>query len=46
MDGRGTITQVNGIKLTGNWRKDRPWNIYVSNSGGQIIGKFVNGLEQ
>jgi len=45
MDGEGTLTQVNGIKLSGNWKKDRPWNINVYEGRGQIIGKFVNGKE-
>ena len=46
MDGEGTLTQVNGIKLSGNWKKDRPWNINVYEGRGQIIGKFVSGVEQ
>jgi len=45
IDGKGTQTFSDGRKWTGEFRKNKRWNTTIYNKNGNIIGKFVNGIE-
>ena len=44
--GQGTVTFSGGGKWVGEFRRVKPWNITGYDKDGNIIGKFVNGVEQ
>ena len=44
--GQGTVTFSGGGKWIGEFRRVKPWNITGYDKDGNIIGKFVNGVEQ
>ena len=44
--GHGTVTFSGGGKWIGEFRRVKPWNISGYDKDGNIIGKFVNGVEQ
>ena len=44
--GQGTVTFSGGGKWIGEFRRVKPWNISGYDKDGNIIGKFVNGVEQ
>ena len=44
--GQGTLTLPDGGELVGEFRVDEPWNVTEYKKGGNIIGKFVNGVKQ
>ena len=44
--GQGTYTFHDGRKYVGEFREGRPWNITHYDKNGNIIVKFVNGVEK
>jgi len=44
--GQGTYTFPDGRKYVGEFREGRPWNITHYDKNGNIIVKFVNGVEK
>ena len=43
-DGQGTYyTFPSGVKVEGEFRKDKEWNTIRSDKDGNIIGKYVKG---
>ena len=44
--GQGTVTFSGGGKWIGEFRRVKPWNITGYDKDGNIIGTFVNGVEQ
>ena len=44
--GQGTVTFFGGGKWIGEFRRVKPWNTTGYDKDGNIIGKFVNGVEQ
>ena len=44
--GQGTRTFPDGRKYIGEFREGRPWNITHYDKNGNIIVKFVNGVEK
>ena len=42
--GQGTFTLSNGSRYVGEWRRDKPWNVKFYDKNGNIIGKFVIGV--
>jgi hypothetical protein len=44
--GQGTYTLPDGYKSVGEWRVNQLWNIIEYDKDGNIIGKWVNGVEQ
>ena len=43
--GNGTLTLPIGYKYIGEWNESEPWNIFVYDNDGKILGSFVNGIE-
>ena len=44
--GQGTYTLTDGNRFEGEWKDGKPWNLTIYNKDGNIIGKWVNGVEQ
>ena len=44
--GQGTYTWSDGEVYVGNWKDGSRWNGTTYDKNGNIIGKFVNGVEQ
>ena len=45
-DGHGTYTYSDGRKWVGEFRKNKDWNTTLYDKNGNIIGKWLNGVEQ
>ena len=44
--GQGTLTFPDGVKWSGEFREDVPWNTMGYDQDGNYFGKIVNGVEQ
>ena len=44
--GHGSYTWSDGKKYLGEWKDGKPWNGTGYDNDGNIIGKWVNGVEQ